>query len=67
MTLDYVNYIPWSRTKWEYSFTIHKFVINLEIWRELYSWHYVQESLFTLVLFAGNIGHPNIIPYKYYS
>ena len=38
MTPEYVTYIVWAtQTNWEYSFTIHTFMLNLEIWVELYS------------------------------
>ena len=33
-------------------FTIHIFKLDWEIWMELYSWHYVDDSLFVLVIFA---------------
>ena len=36
MTMEYVNYIPWApQINWEYSFTIHTFKLNLEIWVDL--------------------------------
>ena len=67
MTLEYVNDIPWApQIKWEYSFIIHTFKVNLEIWVELYSQHYEQEVLFTPMNICKNIVHSNIIPFDYY-
>ena len=68
MALEYVNYIQWTpQTKWEDSFTIHTYMLNLEIWVELYSQQYVHEMMFIPRIFVGNIIHPNIIPCNYYS
>jgi hypothetical protein len=39
----------------EYSFIIFTFKLNFQIWVQLYPQHYVQESLFILVTFAGDI------------
>ena len=60
--VEYVNYSLWtSCTKWECLFIIHTFRLKLEIWVELYSWHYAQvycssqeycqETLFIPLLF----------------
>ena len=51
MTSKYVSCImEGPQTKQEYVFTIHISSWHLEIWMELYSWHYWQESLFITTL-----------------
>ena len=39
-------------TSWEYSFTIHEFRLNLEVWVELYSRHSTHELLFIMILWS---------------
>lgn len=51
-----------SQTKWEYSFIIHTFKLNLEIRVELYARHSAQDLLYILIIFARYNVHPNIIP-----
>jgi hypothetical protein len=46
MTLEYVKYSMSPQSKWEYSFIVHTFRFNLEIWVELESGHYAQKLLF---------------------
>ena len=58
MTLEYVDYIMWDpQISWNICLLFIHLEGHLEIWVELYSWHYSRELLLIPIFFTENIIH----------